>query len=103
MLDIQLTQEQHNYLKNIHVSAVTLGYIFNDIIEMDKLERRKVRLDNQSLDFTDFLMDLENLSGLLVQPKRLNLVMAHIRRCLALSAPTAPACGKSCGTSSATR
>lgn len=76
MLDTQLTQEQHNYLKTIHVSAVTLGYIFNDIIEMDKLERRKVRLDNQLLDFSDFLVNLENLSGLLVQPKRLKLMIA---------------------------
>lgn len=76
LLDSRLLEEQHNYMKTIHVSAVTLGYIFNDIIEMDKLERRKVRLDNQPMDFTDFLMDLENLSGLLVQPKGLKLVMA---------------------------
>jgi hypothetical protein len=28
-------------MKTIHVSAVTLGNIFNDIIDMDKMERRK--------------------------------------------------------------
>ncbi len=75
LLDTQLNQEQLSYLKTIHVSAITLGYIFNDIIEMDKLERRKVQLDNQPLDFAAFLTDLENLSGLLVQPKGLTLVM----------------------------
>lgn len=69
LLDTELNQEQLNYLKTIHVSAITLGNIFNDIIEMDKLERRKVQLDNQPIDFTGFLTDLENLSGLLVQPK----------------------------------
>jgi two-component system aerobic respiration control sensor histidine kinase ArcB len=75
LLDTHLNAEQHNYLKTIHVSAITLGNIFNDIIEMDKLERRKVQLDNQSVDFTGFLSDLENLSGLLVQPKGLKFVM----------------------------
>jgi len=75
LLDTDLNKEQLNYLKTIHVSAITLGNIFNDIIEMDKLERRQVQLDNQPLDFTAFLMDLENLSGLLVQPKGLKLVM----------------------------
>ncbi|WP_309599403.1 histidine kinase dimerization/phospho-acceptor domain-containing protein, partial [Klebsiella pneumoniae] len=64
LLDTDLTDEQERYLKTIHVSAVTLGNIFNDIIEMDKMERRKIQLDNQPVDFTGFLADLENLSGL---------------------------------------
>ncbi len=75
LLDTDLSQEQLKYLKTIHVSAITLGNIFNDVIEMDKIERRKVQLDNQPLDFTGFLADLENLSGLLAQPKELKFVM----------------------------
>jgi len=76
LLDTDLNQEQLKYLKTIHVSAITLGNIFNDVIEVDKIERRKVQLDNQPLDFTGFLADLENLSGLLAQPKGLKFVMA---------------------------
>ncbi|NRN30340.1 aerobic respiration two-component sensor histidine kinase ArcB [Photorhabdus heterorhabditis] len=75
LLDTELTPEQNNYLKTIHVSAITLGNIFNDIIEMDKIERRKVQIDNQPIDFTGFMSDLENLSGLLVQPKGIRFVM----------------------------
>lgn len=75
LLDTDLTAEQTNYLKTIHVSAITLGNIFNDIIDMDKLERRKVQLDNQPVDFTSFLADLENLSGLQAQQKGLSFVM----------------------------
>ena len=75
LLDTELSQEQLKYLKTIHVSAITLGNIFNDVIEVDKIERRKVQLDNQPLDFTGFLADLENLSGLLAQPKGLKFVM----------------------------
>ncbi|HFV7050610.1 TPA: aerobic respiration two-component sensor histidine kinase ArcB [Escherichia coli] len=71
LLDTELTAEQEKYLKTIHVSAVTLGNIFNDIIDMDKRERRKVQLDNQPVDFTSFLADLENLSALQAQQKGL--------------------------------
>ncbi|GDK49228.1 aerobic respiration two-component sensor histidine kinase ArcB [Escherichia coli] len=71
LLDTELTAEQEKYLKTIHVSAVTLGNIFNDIIDMDKMERRKVQFDNQPVDFTSFLADLENLSALQAQQKGL--------------------------------
>ena len=71
LLDTELTAEQEKYLKTIHVSAVTLGNIFNDITDMDKMERRKVQLDNQPVDFTSFLADLENLSALQAQQKGL--------------------------------
>lgn len=75
LLDTSLTTEQTNYLKTIHISAITLGNIFNDIIDMDKLERHKVQLDNQPIDFISFLADLENLSGLQAQQKELIFVM----------------------------
>lgn len=75
LLDTELTNEQTNYLKTIHVSAITLGNIFNDIIEMDKIERRKVSLDSQQIDFNEFISDIENLSRLLVQPKDLKFIL----------------------------
>lgn len=75
LLDTDLSAEQEKYLKTIHVSAVTLGNIFNDIIDMDKMERHKVQLDNQPVNFTSFLADLENLSGLQAQQKGLRFVM----------------------------
>lgn len=75
LLDTELTTEQTSYLKTVYVSAITLGNIFNDVIEMDKIERRKVQLDNQPVSLTEFVNDLNNLSGLLVQPKGLRFVM----------------------------
>ncbi|MBG6246972.1 MULTISPECIES: aerobic respiration two-component sensor histidine kinase ArcB [Symbiopectobacterium] len=75
LLDTHLDAEQEKYLKTLHVSAITLGNIFNDVIEMDKQERLKVQLDNQPIDFIGFLADLENLGGLLAQPKGLQLVV----------------------------
>ncbi|PHM71361.1 aerobic respiration two-component sensor histidine kinase ArcB [Xenorhabdus kozodoii] len=78
LLDTDLKPEQCQYLETIHVSAITLGNIFNDIIELDKIERRKVQLDNQPVDFTGFMTDLENISGLLAQPKGLKFVLEPV-------------------------
>lgn len=75
LMDTDLTPEQCKYLETIHVSAITLGNIFNDIIELDKMERRKIQLDNQQIDFTGFMTDLENISGLLAQPKGIKFVL----------------------------
>lgn len=102
LLDTELTAEQEKYLKTIHVSAVTLGNIFNDIIDMDKMERRKVQLDNQPVDFTSFLADLENLSALQAQQK--DCALTWSRRChyRIRSLPTGRVYGRSCGTSSVT-
>lgn len=75
LLDSHLTAEQENYLKTIYVSAVTLGNIFSDIIDMDKFERHNVNIDSEPLDFIGFLADLENLSGLQAQQKGLSFVL----------------------------
>jgi len=42
---------------------------------MDKMERHKVQLDNQPVDFTSFRADLETLSGLQAQQKGLSFVV----------------------------
>lgn len=77
LLDTDLNDEQLKYLRTIYVSATTLGYIFNDVIELDKLERRKTQLDVSPVDLVDFLCDLENLSGLLVEPKGLTFTLEY--------------------------
>lgn len=72
LLDMQLMPEQEKYLKTIHVSAITLGNIFNDIIELDRIERKKVQLHTQPVNLISFLADLENIAGLLTDPKKLS-------------------------------
>lgn len=37
LLDSPLNPEQQNYLKTINMSAVSLGHIFSDIIDLEKL------------------------------------------------------------------
>lgn len=77
LLDTQLTKEQEDYLKTVYVSAVTLGNIFNDIVELDKVEQRRTQLDIQPINFIDFLSDVKNIAGLLAAPKGLGFNMVQ--------------------------
>lgn len=78
LLDSPLTQEQHKYMQTINVSAVTLGNIFNDIIDMDKFDRRKLELFPAPLDFDEFVVELESLSTLMAEQKGLRFDLDRI-------------------------
>lgn len=71
LLDTCLTDQQRKYLNTIHLSAVTLGNIFNDIIDLDKIERRKLKIAPSRMDLQLLLSDLDILSKLMVEAKGL--------------------------------
>jgi two-component system aerobic respiration control sensor histidine kinase ArcB len=73
LLDEQLTEEQTKYLKTIHISAITLGNIFNDIVDHDKLDRRRLNLVNDKINMLDFVSDLESLAFIQTEQKGLTL------------------------------
>lgn len=63
--------EDMRNLKAINVSAVTLGNIFNDVIDLNKFERRTFTVVNDSVNWKDFLEDFRTLSGLMAEQKNL--------------------------------
>ncbi|MHA6962790.1 aerobic respiration two-component sensor histidine kinase ArcB [Zobellella denitrificans] len=73
LLATELSPEQRQHLKTIHFSAVTLGNIFNDIIDLDKLDRSRLELAPEPMDFPGFLDDLESLARLQAEQKGLYL------------------------------
>ncbi|GHA25450.1 aerobic respiration two-component sensor histidine kinase ArcB [Oceanisphaera arctica] len=73
LLATRLDQEQRQHLKTIHFSAVTLGNIFNDIIDLDKVDRSRLELAPEPMDFPGFLDDLESLARLQAEQKGLYL------------------------------
>lgn len=73
LLDTPLDDLQRQYLNTIHLSAVTLGNIFNDIIDLDKIERRRLKIANSKIDLRLLLTDLQTLSKLMVEAKGLYL------------------------------
>ncbi|MDX2320149.1 MAG: aerobic respiration two-component sensor histidine kinase ArcB [Moritella sp.] len=73
LLDGSLSDEQRQHLNTIYVSAQTMGNIFNDIIDLDKFDRRKFEIVNQPIEFRSFLNDIKTLALLQAEQKGLVL------------------------------
>lgn len=71
--ETQLDAQQRKYLNTIHLSAVTLGNIFNDVIDVDKYERDRLQIALAPMDLPAFLGDLEALTRLMAEDKGLYL------------------------------
>ncbi|WP_407559073.1 aerobic respiration two-component sensor histidine kinase ArcB [Vibrio parahaemolyticus] len=78
LLDSPLTEEQRKHMQTINVSAITLGNIFNDIIDMDKFDRRKLELLPAPLNFEDFVAEIESISALMAEQKRLRFDLERL-------------------------
>lgn len=78
LLDSPLTDEQRKYMQTIHVSAVSLGHIFNDIIDMDKFDRRKLELYPAPLNIPDFISEIESLAALMAEQKGLSFNLERL-------------------------
>ncbi|MGF1725985.1 aerobic respiration two-component sensor histidine kinase ArcB [Photobacterium nomapromontoriensis] len=78
LLDTALNDEQRGYMRTIQVSAITLGHIFNDIIDMDKSDRRRLELMPKPLDFHEFVDEMGNISGLMTEQKGLRFDLERL-------------------------
>ncbi|CAG9000071.1 MAG: Aerobic respiration control sensor protein ArcB [Candidatus Celerinatantimonas neptuna] len=77
LLDSPLNEEQRKQLQTIYLSAVTLGNIFNDIIDLDKLDRRRFSVAKAPMELPAFLHDIEHLATLQLLSKKLTLTMDY--------------------------
>ncbi|WP_439242983.1 ATP-binding protein [Lonepinella sp. BR2474] len=75
LLDTSLTEQQRNYLHTISLSAVSLGNIFNDIIDLEKIDSHNIELYQRETDFYAFLNDIQNIATLLASQKGLSFEM----------------------------
>lgn len=78
LLDTSLSKEQRQHMQTINVSAITLGHIFNDIIDMDKFDRKKLELVPSELSFEEFVTELDSLSRLMADQKNLNFELDRL-------------------------
>ncbi len=70
--DTPLDAEQFKWVSTIYASAITLGNIFNDIIDLDKLDRDKLELQLKTFSLRKFAAELGSIIELLAQDKELN-------------------------------
>ncbi|MCB5228225.1 response regulator [Alishewanella sp. 16-MA] len=71
LLSSNLSTEQFSWANTIFTSAETLGNIFNDIIDLDKIDRRELDIIYQSVHLQRFLQDIANFAELICQQKGL--------------------------------
>ncbi|MEC8377086.1 MAG: aerobic respiration two-component sensor histidine kinase ArcB [Pseudomonadota bacterium] len=71
--DTELSDEQFSWVSTIYASAITLGNIFNDIIDLDKLDRDKLELSLKTVSLKDFTEELSSIIRLLAADKQLEL------------------------------
>uniref|UniRef100_A0A486XP08 Aerobic respiration control sensor protein n=1 Tax=Rheinheimera sp. BAL341 TaxID=1708203 RepID=A0A486XP08_9GAMM len=75
LLESKLTKQQHGWANTIFSSAETLGNIFNDIIDLDKIDRQDLDIVYQSVSIKQFISDIANFAELLCQQKGLQFVL----------------------------
>ena len=71
MLDTELSKQQKSWCNTIFSSAETLGNIFNDIIDLDKIDREQLDIAADSINVSDFINDVVNFAGLIAEQKGL--------------------------------
>jgi two-component system aerobic respiration control sensor histidine kinase ArcB len=71
MRDTKLNSEQFEWVSTIYASAITLGNIFNDIIDLDKLDRDKVEMQYKTVSTVGFVNELASIIKLLAADKGL--------------------------------
>ena len=76
--DTKLDTEQFEWVSTIYASAITLGNIFNDIIDLDKLDRDKVEMQYKTVNTTNFVNEIGSIIKLLAADKGLSFTHSII-------------------------
>jgi two-component system aerobic respiration control sensor histidine kinase ArcB len=69
--DTNLSSEQFAWVSTIYASGITLGNIFNDIIDLDRLDRDRLELSLKTVSLKDFTKELSSIIELLAEDKGL--------------------------------
>ncbi|MFT4994019.1 MAG: two-component system aerobic respiration control sensor histidine kinase ArcB [Paraglaciecola sp.] len=71
--DTKLNEEQYAWVSTIYASGIALGNIFNDIIDLDRLDRDRLELSLKTVSIRDFTHELSSIIELLATDKNLLL------------------------------
>ncbi|WGE63601.1 ATP-binding protein [Actinobacillus equuli subsp. haemolyticus] len=77
LLEGELTQQQREYLKTINISAVSLGHIFSDIIDLEKIDSRRIELFNKEVEFSQLISDISNFANLMADQRKIKFHISY--------------------------
>lgn len=72
LLEGELSPQQREYLKTINVSAVSLGHIFSDIIDLEKIDSRRIELFPKEVEFSRVISDISHFANLMAEQKNIH-------------------------------
>lgn len=71
LLEGELSNQQREYLKTINVSAVSLGHIFSDIIDLEKIDSRRIELFPKEVEFSRLISDISHFANFMAEQKKI--------------------------------
>lgn len=77
LLEGELSQQQREYLKTINISAVSLGHIFSDIIDLEKIDSRRIKLFNTETEFSQLISNISHFANLMAEQKKLKFYIEY--------------------------
>ncbi|WP_301099035.1 ATP-binding protein [Otariodibacter sp.] len=72
LLEGGLSDQQREYLKTINVSAVSLGHIFSDIIDLEKIDSRRIELFPKEIEFSQLISNISHFANLMAEQKKIH-------------------------------
>ncbi len=75
LLDTKLTEVQQKYLKTIHTSANSLSHIFNDLIDLQKMDVSAIQLQVKDVFLPTLINDVEYLIRNMAEQKGLKFTI----------------------------
>lgn len=77
LLEGELTKQQREYLKTINISAVSLGHIFSYIIDLEKIDSRRIELFNKEVEFSQLISDISNFANLMADQRKIKFHISY--------------------------
>lgn len=72
-------QKQQEYLKTINMSAMSLSNIFSDIIDLEKIDSKRIELFNKPVELMQFITDINHFAKLMADKKAIKFHLNYAK------------------------
>ena len=80
LLEGELEPKQREYLKTINISAVSLGHIFSDIIDLEKIDSKRIELFNKPVEVIQLINDINHFANLMAGKKEIKFHLEYAKQ-----------------------
>lgn len=73
------SQQQQEYLKTINMSAMSLSNIFSDIIDLEKIDSKRIELFNKPVEMIQLITDINHFARLMAGKKAIKFQLNYAK------------------------